>query len=323
MKENYNQINFELYQMYLNSNKARNFETLKTTYKVYESNMKQYMKYLQKYEGNRLLLSEGTIKNCVSILERYINHCRQLGNNNQTINNKLTAISSFYIWCVKRDLISHHPFMHKLDRLKKGTFDRRRKDIFLSVEDVIKARVLMQHNPKKFDIQSQLLWDLFLESGNRISCLQRLKMSQLNLKEGYFENALEKGRKVVDVIFFDKTEKLLYDWISERKLKKIDEDTDFLFVTKYKNKYKQMEQSTFRKRLKKIGSLIDYENIYPHALRKSALNLLTNMSGDINMTADFANHNDIKTTKEHYTKKKTAQENRAKIKQLYKEKGIL
>ena len=117
---NYNKANMEVYEMYLESNKARNYETLNTTYRVYKSNMQHYMRYLQKYEGNRLLLSDSTIKNCVSILERYINHCREAGNNNQTINNKLTAISSFYIWCVKRDLISHHPFMHKLDRLRKG-----------------------------------------------------------------------------------------------------------------------------------------------------------------------------------------------------------
>ena len=66
--EKFNKANMEVYQMYLESNKARNYETLNTTYRVYESNMKQYMKYLQKYEGNRLLLSDSTIKNCVSPL---------------------------------------------------------------------------------------------------------------------------------------------------------------------------------------------------------------------------------------------------------------
>lgn len=89
--ENYNKANMEVYQMYLDSNKARNYETLNTTYRVYESNMKGFMKYLQKYEGNRLLLSDNTIKYCVPILERFINHCREQGNNNQTINNKLTC----------------------------------------------------------------------------------------------------------------------------------------------------------------------------------------------------------------------------------------
>ena len=64
----YNKANMEVYEMYLASNKARNYESLNTTYRVYRSNMLQYMQYLQKWEGNRLLLSDSTIKNCVSPL---------------------------------------------------------------------------------------------------------------------------------------------------------------------------------------------------------------------------------------------------------------
>lgn len=317
---NYNKANMEVYEMYLESNKARNYETLNTTYRVYKSNMQHYMRYLQKYEGNRLLLSDSTIKNCVSILERYINHCREAGNNNQTINNKLTAISSFYIWCVKRDLISHHPFMHKLDRLRKGAFDKRRESYFLTIEDIIKARILMQHNYKSFDIQSRLLWELFLESACRISAIQNLTLSQLDLKAGYFTGVREKGNKMVDVIYLDNTEKVLIEWLEKRKELKI--DVDFLFVTKEAGEYRQMAQSTIRNRIKKIGELIGYGKLYPHTLRKTAINLLKNWS-DINTAAEFAHHSDTKTTQEHYIKAKTGIENRQKILQIRREKGLI
>lgn len=318
--EKFNKANMEVYQMYLESNKARNYETLNTTYRVYESNMKQYMKYLQKYEGNRLLLSDSTIKNCVSILERYINHCRENGNNNQTINNKLTAISSFYIWCVKRDLISHHPFQHKLDRLKKGSFDKRRESYYLTIEDIIKARILMQHNSKKFDIQSRLLWELFLESANRISAIQNLKISQLKLKEGYFKDVKEKGNKIVDVIFLDNTEKVLQEWLEYRKENNL--VSDYLFITKEGGQCRQMAQSTIRSRIKKIGELLGNDKLYPHTLRKTAINLLKNIT-DINTASEFANHNNINTTREHYIKARTGAENREKIRQLKREKGLI
>lgn len=312
----YNKANMEIYEMYLASNKARNYESLNTTYRVYRSNMLQYMQYLQKWEGNRLLLSDSTIKNCVSILERYINFCREAGNNNQTINNKLTAISSFYIWCVKRDLITHHPFMHKLDRLRKGAFDKRRESYFLTMEDII----LMQHNHKKFDIQSRLLWELFLESACRISAVQNLTFSQLDLKNGYFTGVREKGNKMVDVIFLDNTEKLLREWIEYRKSNGI--DVDYIFITKENKEYRQMAQSTIRNRIKKIGGIIGYNKLYPHTLRKTAINLLKNWS-DINTAAEFANHNDTKTTVEHYIKAKTGTENRNKILQIRREKGLI
>lgn len=316
---NYNQKNMEIYEMYLDSNKARNYETMNTTYKMYKSRMIDYLSYLKEYEGNKLLLSEATVKNCVSILERYINNCRDRGNNNQTINNKLTAISSFYIWCVKRDLIKYHPFQHKLDRLRSGTFDKRRESYFLNIEDIIKARILMEHNSKRFDIQSRLLWELFLESAARISAISNLKLSQLDIRNGYFKDVKEKGNKIVDIIFLDNTEKLLREWLDYREKNNI--VSDCLFITKSKDDYVQMQQSTIRARVRKIGELIGYDKLYPHTLRKTAINLLSNIS-DLNFASEYANHNDTKVTKDHYIKARTGAENRSKILQIRREKGL-
>lgn len=311
--------NTEIYEMYLDSNKARNYETINTTYKIYKSRMLCYMAYLKQEEDDKLLLAEETLKKSVQILERYINYCRDQGNNNQTINNKLTAISSFYIWCVKRDLITHHPFQHKLDRLRKGEFDKRRESYFLSIEDIIKARILMEHNKSKYDIQSRLIWELFLDSAARISAVSNLKLSQLDLRGGYFKNAREKGNKIVDIIFLDNTEKLLRKWIIYREENKI--KSDYLFLTKMKGRYTQMAQGTIRARIKKIGQLIGYDELYPHTLRKTAINLLSNMT-DLNFASEFANHSDTKVTKDHYIKAKSGSENRARLVQIRQERGL-
>lgn len=311
--------NLEIYQAYLDSNKARNYETMNTTYRMYKSRMLDYLFYLRIFERDALLLSEATLKNSVSILERYINNCRDKGNNNQTINNKLTAISSFYIWCVKRDLIGFHPFQHKLDRLKSGAFDKRRDSYFLSLEDMIKARVLMEHNSHKYDIQSRLLWELFLDSAARISAIANLKLSQLELKNGYFKDVKEKGGKIVDVIFLDNTEKVLREWLHYREEHKIRHE--YLFVTYIEGQYHHMQQNTIRARIRKIGELIGYDKLYPHTLRKTAINLLSNLS-DINFASEYAHHNDTKVTKEHYIKAKTGSENRDKIRQIRKDRGL-
>ncbi|MGL4538070.1 MAG: tyrosine-type recombinase/integrase [Cetobacterium sp.] len=314
-----NPKNLEIYQSYLDSNKARNYETMNTTYRMYKSRMLDYLFYLRIFERDALLLSEQTLKNSVAILERYINNCRDKGNNNQTINNKLTAISSFYIWCVKRDLIEFHPFQHKLDRLKSGAFDKRRDSYFLSLEDMIKARVLMEHNSHKYDIQSRLLWELFLDSAARISAIANLKLSQLELRNGYFKDVKEKGGKIVDVIFLDNTEKVLREWLNYREEHKIRHE--YLFVTYIEGQYHHMQQNTIRARIRKIGELIGYDKLYPHTLRKTAINLLSNLS-DINFASEYAHHSDTKVTKEHYIKAKTGSENRDKIRQIRKDRGL-
>lgn len=120
--------NTEIYWEYLNSCIAKNEATKNTTYKTYLNNMKQFVEYLKVYENNRYLLSKDTLKFIVGILERYIRYCREVkGNNARTINNKITAISSFYIWAVKRDLIATHPFRDKLDRLKVTDVEKTEK----------------------------------------------------------------------------------------------------------------------------------------------------------------------------------------------------
>ena len=94
-----------------------------------------------------------------------------------------------------------------------------------------------------------------------------------------------------------------------------------MFITKSKESYVQMQQSTIRARIKKIGELIGYDKLYPHTLRKTAINLLSNLS-DINFAAEYAHHNDTKVTKDHYIKARTGAENRSKILQIRREKGL-
>ncbi|MGL5902739.1 MAG: phage integrase SAM-like domain-containing protein, partial [Cetobacterium sp.] len=138
-----------LYQLYLDSNYAVNENTKDTTYRTYKNSMYYFMEFLHTKEGNRYLISDDTLKRIIEILERFIIHCREAGNNNRTINGKITAISSFYKWSTKRGLIKHHPFRDKIDRLKITEKDRRRTEYFLTWKQIFTVSLLMEINPKK------------------------------------------------------------------------------------------------------------------------------------------------------------------------------
>ena len=198
-----------IYQMYLDSKIAVNSSTKETTYRTYKNSMNNFMEYLHKYEGNRYLLSDDTLKKIIEVLERYIIYCRGLGNNNRTINGKITAISSFYKWAVRRDLIKHHPFRDKLDRLKVTEQDKRRESFFLTWKQIFTVSLLMELDPERFDTKSRLLWELFLDSGFRISAVHSLKVSQLDLENNMFRGVTEKMGKVRDLFFFSTTKKLI------------------------------------------------------------------------------------------------------------------
>ena len=168
--------NVEIYKQYLNSCKSGNYETWETTYSTYISNFRLFLIWFQENYKNRYLLSKDTLVEMPQIMEEYRNHCRSLGNSKRTLMNKTTSVSSFYLWCVRRNKCKFHPFDKKLDRLKFTEKDKVRKNYFLNTEQILTVRLFMKFQGKKYDIQDRILWELFLDSACRISAIQNLKL---------------------------------------------------------------------------------------------------------------------------------------------------
>lgn len=309
--------NADIYLEYLNSNIAKNGAVRNTTYKTYYNNMKLFIEYLKKYENNRYLLSKDTLKFIVSILERYIIYCRNNGNNAQTINNKITAVSSFYIWCVKRNLIDVHPFRDKLDRLKVNDLEKRRNSYFLSNKEIIEINIKMEMD-RNFDIQDRLIFNLIIDTACRISALQSIKLENIDLENGIISGIVEKEQKIVEFAIFEETLALVKEWLDYREKYAI--VSEYLLITKYRE-IKQMSKSTIRDRVRKIGELVGIENLYPHSLRKTSINLLAGVGG-IDIASEFANHSGVDVTKKHYIKKSSAKERKNKILEIRKKAGF-
>lgn len=308
--------NCEIYEEYLNSCIARNEAVKNTTYRTYANSMKLFIEYLKKYEGDRYLLNKDTLKSTVSIMEKYIRHCREkLNNNARTINNKITAISSFYIWAVKRDLIATHPFRDKLDRLKVTDVEKRRKSYFLNSKEIMEIQVKMKLS-EKYDLQDQIIFNLIIDTACRISALHSIKIKNLDLENGIISGIVEKEQKIVEFAIFEETIKLIKEWLECRK-----NSAEYLFVTKYRGIFKQMSKSTIRDRVRHIGKLVGIDNLYPHSLRKTSINLLAEVGG-IDLASEFANHNSIDVTKKHYIKKTTAVEKKSKLLEMRKKIGF-
>lgn len=308
--------NWEIYEEYLNSCIARNEAVKNTTYRTYTNSMKQFIEYLKKYEKNKYLLSKDTLKSTVSIMEKYIRHCREkLNNNARTINNKITAISSFYIWAVKRDLIATHPFRDKLDRLKVTDVEKKRKSYYLSSKEIVEIQVKMKLS-EKYDLQDRIIFNLIIDTACRISALQSIKLENIDLENGIITGIVEKEQKIVEFAIFEETIELIKEWLKCRK-----NSAEYLFVTKYRGIYKQMSKSTIRDRVRKIGKLVGIDNLYPHSLRKTSINLLAEVGG-IDLASEFANHSGIDVTKKHYIKKKSAKDRKEKLIQMRRKIGF-
>ena len=308
--------NWKIYKEYLNSCIVRNESVKNTTYRTYANSMKLFIEYLQQYENNYYLLDKKKSKNMIGILERYIRYCREIKRNNaRTINNKMTAISSFYIWAVKRDLIEVHPFRDKLDRLKVTDVEKRRKSYFLSSKEIVEIQVKMKLS-KKYDLQDRIIFNLIIDTACRISALQSIKLENIDLENGIIAGIVEKEQKIVEFVIFEETIELIKEWLKCRK-----NSAEYLFITKYRGIFKQMSKSTIRDKVRKIGKLVGIENLYPHSLRKTSINLLAEVGG-IDLASEFANHSGIDVTKKHYIRKITAVEKKSKLLEMRKKIGF-
>lgn len=316
--DNVNRKNWEAYKMYLTSKAIANKETVNTTYKTYFNNVKLFFKYLKQYENNRYILSEDTQKKFVEIWERYVMLCISQGNNNQTIRNKRTAVSTFLDWCEKRDLIKFNPF-RKIEQIKITESDKRRKSYFLTQKEIYEIQFVMKYKTKEFDIQDRLIFNLFLDSAVRISAGHSLKLTQLDLDNRCFKGVRHKEGYIKPVHFFEDTRAILITWIRERE--KLGIELDWLFITKYNGKYKQMSKETIRARVKKMGKIVGIENYYPHSIRKTIINIIAG-TGTVSDAAMLAYHKDTKVTSEHYIKEKEEKEVKMRLLELRKRAGL-
>lgn len=314
--------NWRKYEKYLKSNIIKNREVEETTYLVYTNYMKHFLVYLAEEWENIDLYSDEFMEDAVDIMEGYIAFCQDtLKNNKKVINTKISTVSTFYHWSVKRKLITYHPFDKRLDRMKGATEEHIINSYFLT-DDQIKQINEGLKDEKQFDLQDKILFNLAIDSANRIGAISKATLKELDLDECVIKNVREKRGYRVEISFDELTRDLIEEWLNYRKDNLDKLEVDALFITKYKGAYNPMTKGNLQRRINKIGKIIGIEDFHAHCTRKTAINLITEKTGDISLAADLAHHKSIETTKSSYIKPVSQSETRKKIKEKIKLKEI-
>lgn len=310
-----NKDNLVLYEKYLKSSILKNKEVENTTYKVYKSNMTQFLVYLSEDWNNVGLYEDSFFEDAIDIIEGYMGFCVDtLKNNKKAVNNKVAAISSFYLWSMKRRLVPMHPFDKKIDRMQGANDEKIINSYFLNDEEVERIKEGLKDSTK-FDIQDKILFEIALDSANRIGALEKLILSSFDLENMLFKDIREKRGYRVEVAFSESTRDLINEWLEMRK--EMDNlEIDSLFISRYNNQYNAMKKGTLQNRIRKMGKILGIEDFHAHCIRKTTLNMITEKTGDISLAAEIGNHKSIETTRQSYVKPKSKAETRDKIKQM-------
>lgn len=320
-KAKINPKNIKAYDKYLKSNIIKNKDVKDTTFKVYQNYFNQFLVYLEEEWENVFIHDEELLENAVDIMEGFIGFCQDtLGNNKKVINTKLSAVSTYYIWAVKRGIIEVHPFDRKLDRMKGANDEKLINHYFLTQEEVDFVTQALHEDfakekGRKYDMQDLLIWHIMIDSGNRNGAISKLTWSSLDMENMVFEDIREKRGKMVEVAFEEDTAKLLEQWREMRK--EMDNlECDAIFIVRRDGEYRKMSQTSIYMRVRKIGHILELTDLHPHCLRKTRGNLIVEETGDLTLAQEMLNHSDVSTTQKHYVKPKSKAEIREKLKRL-------
>jgi integrase/recombinase XerC len=310
-----NPENKKKYDKYLNSNIIKNRDVKDTTYLVYKNYMDHFLVYLAENWDNIDLYSEEFMENAVDIMEGYISFLQEvLKNNKKVINTKLSTVSSFYLWSLKRKYIDRHPFDKQLDRMKGANEEKIINSYYLDEEQMNLITETLKTDTR-YDIQDRIIWGVMLDSANRVGAISNLTLSSLDLDNMLFEGIREKRGYRVEVVFEEDTKELIEQWLEQRK--ELDNlEVDSLFITKFHGQYRPMSKGTIQERVKKIGEILGLDDFHAHCIRKTTLNHIYKTTGDLSLAAELANHKSVETTRQSYIKPQSKAEIREKIAKL-------
>ena len=308
------EFNKKKYKKYIQSSIVKNIDVKETTYVTYQNNFDQFLTWLaNEYDDTLDIYSEEFMDNAVDIMEAYMLFCQEtLLNHKKTVNNKIAAVSSFYLWSAKRGLIKYHPFKDKLDRMKKANEEHIINTYFLSDEQVEEMRKGIYNN-KGFKIQDKILFELSLFSANRIGALELLTISSLDLDEMAFKNIREKEGYHVDVPINDICKELIVEWLEMRKDGFDNMKCDALLIHFYKGEWKMWKRGIIHGRMRKYGNIIGIPDYRSHCQRKTSINNIYQTTGDLNLASQWANHKSTAVTNDCYVKKVSKSELKDKI----------
>lgn len=304
-----NPENIKAYESYRRSNIVKNKDVASTTYKVYQSYFNIFLCFILERWDNFNILDEDYIEevDMIEVMESYIMFLQdELNNGKKSVNTKLSAVSSFYLWAVKRRRIKSHPFDGRLDRMEGAQNEKLISEYFLSEEEVTKIETELACSANKvnsqYDMQDRVMWHVAYDSACRIGALHELKLSKLDFDRMCFTDIREKRGKMVEIPFYPHTAEIIKQYIEERQ--KIGVDCDELFFVKRGDAWHGMSKQSIYNRIVKMGHIIGVGDFRPHCIRKTRLNLVAQL--DINAAKELGNHESLDTTSKFYTKKKDA-----------------
>lgn len=284
---NFNKENMKLIQKYIANLSMR--ELSKNTIYGYEKDLFAWFGYILKYQFNQDMLQ----LNEDDVME-YLYYCKNAGNHSRRMRRRIASISAFYLFLRKKRIVKENPC---------DFLDRPENDVNVVVQTYLTPEQIKNLKFKLFEINKLQITAyalLSLSTLARVTAISNIKWSQIDFQERVINDVIEKEGYNVTLYFSEEVRDLLIELKQTRLEKGI--ECEYVFISKYRGKYKQVDVSTLGSWAKKCGTLIDVQTLHPHDFRHSAATILKNNGMPLEEVSYLLNHKGVDVTLKHYIK---------------------
>ena len=249
----------------------------KNTVDAYKNDLKDFLSWLNKIN------IQDYKKVTETEINEYVAHLFKNGLKSTSVNRKISTLRSFYLFLIKKQLISLSPLSEVITPKKEQYLPSSMS------EDEVEQ--LLQSPNIELDIETRdkAMIEMLYATGMRISELINLKMIDIDIERSVLK-VLGKGSKERLVPFGEKASDSLSYYLKKRKKSSAKE----VFLS---NRGKKMTRTGFWQRIKIYLSREGLKDtISPHTLRHAFATHLLNRGADLRSVQLLLGHSDLSTT---------------------------
>jgi len=249
----------------------------KNTVDAYKNDLNYFLSWLNK-------INIQDYKNVTeTVINDYVAHLFKNGLKSSSVNRKISSLKSFYLFLIKKKVISSSPLSEIITPKKEQYLPSSMS------EDEVER--LLQSPNIELDIETRdkAMIEMLYATGMRISELINLKITDIDIERSVLK-VLGKGSKERLIPFGEKASDSLSYYLKKRKKSLAKE----VFIS---NRGKKMTRTGFWQRIKIYLSREGLQDsISPHTLRHAFATHLLNRGADLRSVQLLLGHSDLSTT---------------------------
>ena len=249
----------------------------KNTVKAYETDIKGFIKWINKNNKQSLLNIKETSVN------QYISYLFSLKLKSSSVNRKISSLKSFYLFLLKKKLIRYSPFSEvispKQEKYLPASMSESEVEKLLNSPDV----------SKDIEQRDKAMIEMLYATGMRISELVNLKITDIDMNRSVIK-VMGKGSKERLIPFGESASEALFNYLKIRK----DSSSKEVFIS---NRGRKITRVAFWQRIKVYLLRENLKiSISPHTLRHAFATHLLNRGADLRSVQLLLGHSDLSTT---------------------------